>query len=566
MRPLSRTLQQTRQRVLHPLLQSLGNRFCATGLILGTLFFAGALTPSLVPRTGILQGVLGGLSFAAGYGLGALLSAGWQALQLPQAGPTLLVRLRLGLGGAGLLLAVWALWRAPIGQNELRALMGLDPVETVRPFTIAGVALAVFLILWLVAMLMRGTWRVLSDRLRRRLPGPQALVLGGVLTAVLFWNIGNGVVVRGALSAFDTVYARLDALIEDDTPRPADPLKTGSPASLIGWAGLGREGRAFVAGPPDAAAIERLTGGPAQEPLRVYVGLNSAPDAQARAALALAELIRIGAFDRGHLVIATPTGTGWVDPEGQSAVELLLRGDVATVSVQYSYVASWIALLTEPGQGIETARAVFSAVYDHWRALDPEARPRLWLNGLSLGAFNSDLSHDLHQVIADPHDGALYAGPPFASPTWRDVTRRRDAGSPAWLPRWRDGAEIRFTAQTDHLHEPAAPWGRFRVVYLQYASDAIVFFEPESLWRRPAWMAEPRGPDVPERLRWLPVVTFLQLGIDVMTAVVPPLGHGHTYAFPHYLDAWAGLTDAPGWDRPALEALKAAVAEGGLAP
>lgn len=545
---------------------------CATGLILGTLFFAAALTPSLVPRTGLVQGVLGGLSFAAGYGLGVMLAAGWRALQLPQPGPWWEVRLRLGLGALGLAVAVWALLRAPHWQNDLRGLMGLDPVETVRPFTIAAVAAAVFAALWLLALLVRVTWRTLSGRLARRLPGPQAVVLGVALTALLFWNIGNGVVVRGALAAFDGVYARLDALFEEDSPRPTDPLKTGSPASLIDWSGLGRQGRAFVAAPPDATQIEALTadltadftGAPALEPLRVYVGLNSAEDPEARAALALAELIRIGGFERGHLVIATPTGTGWVDPEGQRALELLLRGDTATVSVQYSYVASWIALLTEPGLGIETARAVFAAIYGHWQDLDPEERPRLWLNGLSLGAFNADLSHDLHQVIADPYDGALFAGPPFASPTWRDVTRRRDAGSPAWLPTWRDGAAIRFTAQTDHLGEPAADWGRFRLVYLQYASDAIVFFEPESLWRRPEWMVGERGPDVSGYLRWLPVVTFLQLGIDVMTAVIPPLGHGHTYAFPHYLDAWAGLTGAPGWDAEGLETLKARMAAEGL--
>lgn len=544
-------------------LRRIPDAFCATGLILGTLFFAAALTPGLVPRTGLVQGLLGGLSFAAGYGLGATLAAGWRVLQLPQPDALWQGRLRFGLGGLGLLVGVWALWQAPHWQNDLRALMAMDPVETVRPFTIAGVALAVFLLLWVLMFVVRGTGKTLSRWLARRLPGPQAVLLAVVLTAALFWNIGNGVVVRGAFDAFDTVYARLDALFEEGSPRPSDPLKTGAPASLIGWADLGRQGRAFVAGPPDAAAIERLAGGPAAEPLRVYVGLNSADDPEARAALALAELIRIGAFERGNLVIATPTGTGWVDPQGQRALELVLRGDVATVSVQYSYVASWIALLTESGQGVETSRAVFAAVYGHWRSLDPAVRPRLWLSGLSLGALNSDLSHDLHQVIADPYDGALWAGPPFNSPTWRDVTRRRDPGSPAWLPRWRDGAVIRFTSQTNHLDDAAAPWGRFRVVYLQYASDAIVFFEPESLWRRPDWMAAPRGPDVSRHLRWLPVVTFLQLGVDVMTATQPPRGHGHTYAFPHYLDAWAALTGAPGWDRPALEALKARVAAEG---
>ena len=53
--------------------------------------------------------------------------------------------------------------------------------------------------------------------------------------------------------------------------------------------------------------------------------------------------------------------------------------------------------------------------------------------------------------------------------------------------------------------------------------------------------------DVSPDFTWLPVVTFLQLGIDMMTAVKTPFGHGHNYLFGHYLDGWVSLTDAPGW-------------------
>lgn len=49
-------------------------RFAATlstpGLLLATLFFAASLTPSLLPRTVVMQGVLSGVCLAAGYGLG----------------------------------------------------------------------------------------------------------------------------------------------------------------------------------------------------------------------------------------------------------------------------------------------------------------------------------------------------------------------------------------------------------------------------------------------------------------------------------------------------------------
>jgi uncharacterized membrane protein len=391
-------------------------------------------------------------------------------------------------------------------QNRLRALMDLPPVEGGRPVLVALVALAVFALLLLVGRLFRAILLRLSAWLGRRLPGPVALIAALVLTAALFWQVGNGVIAGAALRALDGVSARLDALIEDGSPEPTDPFKTGGPGSLLTWEGLGRAGREVVAAPPDAARIAALAGGPALQPLRVYVGLNSADTVADRAQLARDEAIRIGAFERSYLVLATPTGTGWLDPESQQAMEYLLRRDVATISVQYSYLASWLALLTDPGYGIGTARAVFTRIYDHWHALPPETRPKLYLHGLSLGAFNSDLSHDMFQVTGDPYGGAFWAGPPFPSRTW----------------------------------------------------GAVTFFGPGALWRRPGWMSPPVGPDVSPDLVWVPVVTLLQLGIDIAMATTTPIGYGHVYRFGHCLDGWAALTDAPGWTPEGLETLKAA--------
>src|SRR5690606_10221993 len=141
-------------------------------------------------------------------------------------------------------------------------------------------------------------------------------------------------------------------------------------------------------------------------------------------------------------------------------------------------------------------------------------RPRLYLYGLSLGALNSSRSVDIYDVVGDPFHGALWAGPPFSSQTWRSATDGRVAGSPAWLPRFRDGSVIRFANQHGGAALAASEWGAIRIVYLHYASDPIVFFEPTSPYSEPAWMAHPRGPDVSPALRWFPIVTALQLGLD----------------------------------------------------
>lgn len=374
--------------------------------------------------------------------------------------------------------------RAAVWQSRLRALMDMPPLEASRLATVLGVTMVVLLLLVLLTRLIRGTWRPLPAWLARHLPGPQAAVIALAATALLFWSIGNGLLVTLAMRAADASFAEVHARFAARSPKPTDPLKTGGPGSLIAWEGIGRAGRAMIAAPPNAETIAAMTGGPALEPLRVCAGLNSA----------------------------------------------------------------------------DTARAVFAAIHDHWRGLPADRRPRLYLYGLSLGAFNSDLSHDLHQVIAAPYHGAHWAGPPFPSRTWSAVTRARNPGSPSWRPTIRDGSVIRFTAQTNHLGEAAASWSPCRVIFLQYASDAVTFFDPRAIWRRPESMTPPLGPDVSPDLIRVPVVTFLQLAIDLMTAVLPPRGFGHSSAFDHSLDAWAALTDAPGWTPGELAALKARVA------
>lgn len=260
-------------------------------------------------------------------------------------------------------------------------------------------------------------------------------------------------------------------------------------------------------------------------------------------------------------LLAGTVHTGWVDPGAIDTVEYLHRGNVASVAVQYSYLASPVSLLVEPEQGVETAQAVFDKVYGHWTNLPRERRPRLYLHGLSLGALNSDRSFDVYDVIRDPFYGALWSGPPFRSDTWREATRGRIPGTPAWLPRVRDGTVIRFTDQTALLDVPGVPWGPLRIAYLQYASDPVTFFDPRMLWRAPEWLEPPRGHDVSPSLRWIPVVTMLQVAADMQSGSITPVGHGHNYAPEDYIDAWIALTEPAGWTKADVRRLKALFAQ-----
>lgn len=550
------TLQQALPRHLPSFFRSHLESLSGVGLMLGTLFFAAALTPTLIPRTHVTQGVLAGTCLAAGYGLGVLWHWLWAYMELPEPKGRTARIVNTVIGLLCLSVAILFLGRAAEWQNTIRALMQMEPVTSAHPIKVSAIAVLTFAVLLALARLFKLIARFLARQVRRVVPRRVANVTGAAIAILIFWLLATDVFFRGALHVLDASFREFDALLEPERPQPTAALKTGGPASLIRWNELGRAGREYIASGPTASEITTQSGREALEPIRVYVGLRGAATPQARARLALDEMKRVGAFDRSTLVVITPTGTGWVDPAAVDSLEYLLNGDVASVAMQYSYLSSPLSLLAQPEYGAEAARALFVAVYDYWTALPKDRRPRLYLHGLSLGAMNSAGSAELFEMIGDPIQGALWSGPPFESRVWRTITDARNPGSPAWLPELRDGAFVRFMNQHGSPVPDDAPWGPMRVVYLQYASDPVTFFDYRDLYRPPAWMNAPMGPDVSPELRWYPVVTMLQLALDMAVGTNTPMGYGHVYAPQHYVDAWVAVTGANGWTPNGIEGLK----------
>ena len=166
---------------------------------------------------------------------------------------------------------------------------------------------------------------------------------------------------------------------------PITPLRSGSIASLAKWDTLGMQGRDFIGTGPSTADLTAFAGRPAREPIRVYAGLESAPTVQGRARMVVAEMDRTGAFRRSVVAVITPTGTGWVDAAVTDALEYLYAGDTALVSMQYSYLPSWISFLVDRSKVAESGRALITAVHERWAQLPVQSRPRLLLFGESLG-------------------------------------------------------------------------------------------------------------------------------------------------------------------------------------
>ncbi|MFB6449913.1 alpha/beta hydrolase [Bradyrhizobium tunisiense] len=524
--------------------------------MLGALFFAASLTPTLIPRSYLTQGAIAGACFGIGYLAGNVWRWLWHYLELPEPSARLRSTANALVAAACLLVVTVFLWRAAGWQDSIRSVMKMAPVETAHPLKVCAIAVMTFVVLLVLGRLFALAVRLITARARRVIPRRIANVIGVLAAGLLFWSIASNVLIRTAFNVLDSSFREVDALLEPERPQPTAPERTGSPASLVKWTQLGRMGRRFIASGPTATEISAVTGRPAQEPVRVYVGLGGADTAQARARLALDELKRQHGFDRKILIVVTPTGTGWIDPAAMDTVEYLHHGDVASVAMQYSYLNSPLSLLFQPEYGAEAARALFSEIYGYWTTLPKDRRPKLYLHGLSLGAMNSEKSAELFEMIGDPIAGALLSGAPFESRIWRSITAGRNPGTPAWLPEFRDGRFVRFMNQNGPTVPADAPWGPMRVVYLQYASDAITFFAYRDAYQAPDWMTAPRGPDVSPELRWYPVVTMLQLALDMAVATNTPMGFGHVYAPEHYVDAWVAVTDVRDWSAEALAQLK----------
>ncbi|WP_444893743.1 alpha/beta hydrolase [Microbulbifer sp. TRSA001] len=532
------------------------NTFSILGLLIGSICFALSLTPSLVPRSDFMQGILAGVAFFVGYVFGVILSWLWKYLGIPNLAVSPWQR-RLfdrSVLAVCLLVILLSLWQGVRWQNSIRALMSMERVGSVGPITVAMTALFMFLVLWCLGKGFQRIVLLVTRYVEQHVPERVAMLVGVLAAVLLYWAVFNGVLLKAGLYVISSTYQRLDNSYAQSIPPPADPNLPGGANSLIKWDDIGNQGRRFLTLGPTEEQIQEVAGS-AIQPIRVFVGLDSASTPIKRAQLALEELKRVGAFRREILLVATPTGAGWVDPGAVNSLEFLYRGDTAIVAAQYSYLPSPIALVADDLEGIESARVLFKVVYDYWAELPENERPRVYLFGLSLGAQLSEDSFDFYDIIDDPIDGALWAGPPLGVGIWSRIVRNRDPGTPAWLPEFKGGEVVRFGNQYGG-YIGREPWGEFRIAFLQHASDPIVFFSVRWVLERPDWLDQPRGPDVSPDLEWYPLVTGLQLLADLNVGLAP-LSFGHRYTPRGYTLAWLALTEPEEWDEEALKRLEA---------
>jgi uncharacterized membrane protein len=339
----------------------------------------------------------------------------------------------------------------------------------------------------------------------------------------------------GAVTAYLSMVSRLAGLnskVESGfSDEPTSPYVSGGPESISPYSKLGLQGRRYVSEVVTPEVIERALGEPAEaHPIRAYIGYDSEPVYPTkRSELALAELERLGAFDRKYLLLVSPTGTGWVDHTMIESAEILARGDIATICIQFGRAPSFVELQSV-ALGRSQFRQLLWGVRQRLVAVPEEDRPRVLVFGESLGAWSSS-DVIMHQGIEGfDYYGihrALWFGLPGLA-KW-SKTGMREGRNPL-TPPGTVGAFDRF-----EQFEALSPeeQSRLRAIVVDHDNDPIAQMSLRTAVKRPGWLVGERGRGVAEQMKWVPLITFTQVLVDAMNGMVVIPGEfksfGHDY-------------------------------------
>jgi uncharacterized membrane protein len=181
-------------------------RYTLPGAWVALVFACLAFTPSLLPRSALLQGVVCGISAAIGYGVGVAGAWTWRAFadrdpRAPRPGAwrvfaiSALAALALALG-----LGQW--WQA-----QLRDLMGAPTPNPLLLALLPLAAVAIFTGLVALSRFLRGAYRRVAVRLQRWMGPRAARALGWVTVVVVTWLVASGLLLNGLAGLADRSFS-----------------------------------------------------------------------------------------------------------------------------------------------------------------------------------------------------------------------------------------------------------------------------------------------------------------------------------------------------------------------
>lgn len=510
------------------------------GVVGALVMYGVSVSPSLLARSWQWHAVASGVLSTVGYIVGLTIQR-FYALVVPRLGVEITAPQSVSIAFRAVLLLGFFLWflrwllqsyRERKRANHLVGMRG----ETLGEYLL-GTVCAFILMLALLGVAWGLQWigRAIVSVLSQWMHMVFALALSLLILVVIVYALTSQVLLKLGINFFTRHARKMNNRTAKGIVQPQVPERSGSPHSRSSWRAVGGQGRVFLGRGPSRADIEAVTGCSAMEPIRVYAGMpEEGQSLQNAADLVVEELHRTGAFDRAVILIATSTGSGWVDEWQVQPLEYLTRGNCATASMQYSFVPSSINFLTDLDVSEEAAVILFETIRRAVDEIPEDRRPALFVCGESLGAYASQHVFSGIVDVLSRTDGALWVGTPAFTPMHAELTAIRHRGSPEVAPVVANGRHVRFVNVPENLWADVygrelGDWNYPRIIYAQHPSDPVVWWNSELVWHKPDWISEKVDGDVSPHMQYTRGATYIQVLVDMPVAGTAPGGHGHTY-------------------------------------
>lgn len=510
------------------------------GVVGALVMYGVSVSPSLLARSWQWHAVASGVLSAVGYIVGLTIQR-FYALVVPRLGVEITAPQSVSIAFRAVLLLGFFLWFLRWLLQSYRERKRANHLVGMRGETLGEYLLGTFCAFILMLVLLGIAWglqwigRAIVIVLSQWMHMIFALALSLLILVVIVYALTSQVLLKLGINFFTRHARKMNNRTAKGIVQPQVPERSGSPQSRSSWRAVGGQGRVFLGRGPSCADIEAVTGCAAMEPIRVYAGMpEEGQSLQSAADLVVEELHRTGAFDRAVILIATSTGSGWVDEWQVQPLEYLTRGNCATASMQYSFVPSSINFLTDLDVSEEAAVILFETIRRAVDEIPEDRRPALFVCGESLGAYASQHVFSGIVDVLSRTDGALWVGTPAFTPMHAELTAIRHRGSPEVAPVVANGRHVRFVNVPENLWADVygrelGDWNYPRVVYAQHPSDPVVWWNSELVWHKPDWISEKVDGDVSPHMQYTRGATYIQVLVDMPVAGTAPGGHGHTY-------------------------------------
>jgi len=510
------------------------------GVVGALVMYGVSVSPSLLARSWQWHAVASGVLSAVGYIVGLTIQR-FYALVVPRLGVEITAPQSVSIAFRVVLLLGFFLWFLRWLLQSYRERKRANHLVGMRGETLGEYLLGTFCAFLLMLALLGVAWglqwigRAIVIVLNQWMHMVFALALSLLILVVIVYALTSQVLLKLGINFFTRHAQKMNNRTAKGIVQPQVPERSGSPQSRSSWRAVGGQGRVFLGRGPSCADIEAVTGCSAMEPIRVYAGMpEEGQSLQNAADLVVEELHRTGAFDRAVILIATSTGSGWVDEWQVQPLEYLTRGNCATASMQYSFVPSSINFLTDLDVSEEAAVILFETIRRAVDEIPEDRRPALFVCGESLGAYASQHVFSGIVDVLSRTDGALWVGTPAFTPMHAELTAIRHRGSPEVAPVVANGRHVRFVNVPENLWADVygrelGDWNYPRIVYAQHPSDPVVWWNSELVWHKPDWISEKVDGDVSPHMQYTRGATYIQVLVDMPVAGTAPGGHGHTY-------------------------------------